>query len=871
MKPVRGKTPKKPPPKPPKNTVKDPVEVYCRLRPLENQNDFVCVTPLSNTVVQLVPPGGSLAHKNNSKEIQYTYRFVFDENTSQKSLFDNVALPLVSDLVSGKNGLLFTYGITSSGKTYTMTGTPQDGGILPRCLDVIFNSIRDLQAQRCVFKSDKMNGFDVQTKAEAMVEQSQLMTMTPKTPRAKRRDAEFEWVQRIPDETVINVVDQDNVFSVFVSYIEIYNNYIYDLLEDVPIDPIRPKPPQSRILREDSNHDMYVFGVTELEVKSSDEAFEAFCKGQRRRRVAHTALNTESSRSHSVFNIRLVQAPLDSQGAEVLQDKDQLRINQLSLVDLAGSERTGRTRNTGDRLREAGNINTSLMALRACIDVLRENQTQGTNKMVPYRETKLTNLFKRFFEGEGKVRMIVCVNPHADDYDETLHVMRFAEMTQEVMVSRATPVPSTPVSLGLRPGRGTLYREALRKTKEEGGNLQELLAPGVYSLGPPFPDIMNYDDEESFESIIQVLIDRKSRRETLLSDLANKQNAFRNQIIETEKENVGMKQEIEILKMELEARVQQVRSLEGKLSSAEHTTEILRQKVGYYERSKQTLEYKLDEKKMLLSQGEQEKQKIREQMEDRLVTERGRMRRIMERRLAEKQAELEAKMCLTGEKIQQLREILNSQEDWEFLLGEGLGPRLVSSRSEPRLSHGAAATSGSQNTPVSTPQLDTRLNMEQTSAPLKSVAVANPRHRRSRSSGGEKWIDHRPPGSLEYGTVLQPNMKKKKSVSKLETKDITGRNAAQGYVLTHQEQDIDGDVETKLYKGNVVPSSGGGAQVIFDDVEILKQTSPTHPYQLRKRSFEGFTTEDVQKNCAVSVEGHKKPPTGLISAKRIKY
>lgn len=60
------------------------------------------------------------------------------------------------------------------------------------------------------------------------------------------------------------------------------------------------------------------------------------------------------------------------------------------------------------------------MTLRSCLEILRENQSQGTNKMVPYRDSKLTHLFKNYFDGEGQVRMIVCVNPRADDYDETI-------------------------------------------------------------------------------------------------------------------------------------------------------------------------------------------------------------------------------------------------------------------------------------------------------------------------------------------------------------------------------------------------------------------------------------------------------------------
>ena len=112
----------------------------------------------------------------------------------------------------------------------------------------------------------------------------------------------------------------------------------------------------------------------------------------------------------------------------MLQDRDRVLVSQLSLVDLAGSERTSRTGGTGERLKEAGNINQSLMTLRTCIETLRENQKTNTNKMVPYRDSRLTHLFKNYFDGDGKVRMIVCVNPMSEEYDETvvsLHAAAF--------------------------------------------------------------------------------------------------------------------------------------------------------------------------------------------------------------------------------------------------------------------------------------------------------------------------------------------------------------------------------------------------------------------------------------------------------------
>lgn len=167
---------------------------------------------------------------------------------------------------------------------------------------------------------------------------------------------------------------------------------------------------------------MFVHGVTEIEIKSVNEALEAYQRGQKRKRMEQTALNEESSRSHSIFNIRLVQAPSDNIGENIIQDKRVVTISQLSLVDLAGSERSSRTKNTGLRLREACNINNSLLTLRTCLDYLRENQhsVADCKKKIPYRDSKLTHIFKSYFEGEGQISMIVCINPRAEDYDENI-------------------------------------------------------------------------------------------------------------------------------------------------------------------------------------------------------------------------------------------------------------------------------------------------------------------------------------------------------------------------------------------------------------------------------------------------------------------
>merc|ERR1712048_1242638 len=143
-------------------------------------------------------------------------------------------------------------------------------------------------------------------------------------------------MMRTPDSTTLEV-DEDNNYAVFISFVEIYNNSVFDLLDETPIDPINNnKPPPSKILREDRQKNMFVYETTEIEVKSTEEAYEVFWRGQNKRRTAHTLLNTESSRSHSVFNIKLVQAPLNPDGDSVLRDVNLMGVSQLSLCDLAG-------------------------------------------------------------------------------------------------------------------------------------------------------------------------------------------------------------------------------------------------------------------------------------------------------------------------------------------------------------------------------------------------------------------------------------------------------------------------------------------------------------------------------------------------------
>uniref|UniRef100_F6UBH3 Kinesin-like protein n=1 Tax=Callithrix jacchus TaxID=9483 RepID=F6UBH3_CALJA len=832
MKPARAKTPRKPIVKKGSQT-KDPVGVYCRVRPLSFHDQECCIEVINNATVQLHTPEGYRLNRNGDyKETQYSFKQVFGTHTTQKELFDVVAHPLVDDLIHGKNGLLFTYGVTGSGKTHTMTGSPGEGGLLPRCLDMIFNSIGSFQAKRYVFKSNDRNSMDIQCEVDALLERQKREAMpNPKTPSSKRQvDPEFADMITVKEFCKAEEVDEDSVYGVFVSYIEIYNNYIYDLLEEVPFDPIKPKPPQSKLLREDKNHNMYVAGCTEVEVKSTDEAFEVFWRGQKKRRIANTHLNRESSRSHSVFNIKLVQAPLDADGDNVLQEKEQITISQLSLVDLAGSERTNRTRAEGNRLREAGNINQSLMTLRTCMDVLRENQMYGTNKMVPYRDSKLTHLFKNYFDGEGKVRMIVCVNPKAEDYEESLQVMRFAEVTQEVEVAR----PIDKVICGLTPGRR--YRNQPRGPVGD----EPLVTDVVLQSFPPLPscEILDINDEQTLPRLIEALEKRHLLRQIMIDEFNKQSNTFKALLQEFDnavlsKENYMQGKLNEKEKM-ISGQKLEIERLEKKNKTLEYKIEILEKTTTIYEEDKRNLQQELETQNQKLQRQFSDKRRLEARLQGMVTETTMKWEKECERRVAAKQLEMQNKLWVKDEKLKQLKAIVTE-------------PKIEKPERPSRERDREKVTLRS----VSPSPVPFLFQPDQNAPPIRL------RHRRSRSAG-DRWVDHKPASNVQTETVMQPHVPHAITVSVANEKALA---KCEKYMLTHQELASDGEIETKLIKGDVYKTRGGGQSVQFTDIETLKQESPNGSRKRRSSTVapaqpDGAESEwtDVETRCSVAVE-----------------
>jgi len=887
--------------------LRDPVEVFCRVRPLNENSEESCVTIKDRSNLQLHAPKNL---KTNSlvEKLDCTFSQVFPEQVGQTDVFNNVGLPLVEDLINAKNGLCFMYGITGSGKTHTMNGSPSNGGVLPRCLDVLFNSIGSLQTNRSVFKSDGYNGFEVLSEEDAKIDSDRKMKELDAINRNKKsHQNDMNDVIRVPDQTFLEV-DEDSHYAVFISYVEIYNNSIFDLLDDSNSDPIKQRQPSSKILREDPLRNMFVYDVTQTEVKSSEEAYDVFWKGQNKRKTALTLLNTESSRSHSVFTVRLVQAPLGPNGDSILRDREFVGISQLSLCDLAGSERLSRTKADGDRIREAGNINNSLMTLRSCIECLRENQKSqesgGRMKIVPYRDSKLTHLFKNFFDGDGKVRMIVCLNPSAEDFDESLHVMRFAELTQEVKTARSEGVK---FDLGYTPGRGKaskMFKDAF-KDVEDGissdlGSQEDLVRQ--FMQFPPWPllEMSGPNDSTTIPNLLKYLQERLRIRKELRGEWKDMHGEVRDIIIQLEEDNTDLTKALEEQRTTMAEKEKELRTYEKRIRSIKEK----------HETQKRSFESELEKYKEMSEKERQEKLRAKQALKDLTSSERMRWEKECNKRVRETQMTMEEHIFAKSEKLRQLRDVVQNlqipaenQLRLKMLIAD---EKPATAPTTPAAHYGTPHTKSKRAPAVSakppsrtrtktthqTPRTKVRSKSPPpSSAPgsKRSLAPVRGKHRRSRSS--DYWLEHKPLDTVATDTVMQPSLRKKKTVDMINVKDFKKAlgwispvcsQATPNYILTHQEEDSSGEIETKLIKGEVLKTRGGGTSVQFTDIETLKKTlegnggikmTPKPAKKSgKKRKSEGedepANSEDswtsVETRCAIGIEGKANCTPGIM-------
>ncbi|SOV05517.1 related to Kinesin-like protein KIF23 [Ustilago sp. UG-2017a] len=498
----------------------EPLKAYLRIRPPPEDGQKELTRPyievVNNTQVLMHPPSQSAytsgipGARSRTTSIapptKYTFSKVFSsqsasssgakQDMSQSAFFQQTTLPLVESLLQGQSGLMFTYGVTNSGKSHTVMGndSPGGAGILPRALDVIFNSINGVESTANI-QPFGLSGVQRVDKQSAQTESNSNLGVNPFTIPGVSRRLLAETPARaskpaklIEHDTTKVAVDRNLRYSVFASYVEIYNEKLFDLLDVSPgatlgrSESVRASnwslanmantAPSSisasasitlnrrplSLKNDQENGGKYVAGLREIKINSPEEARDLLHRGQENRAVFGTMANRASSRSHGIFTIKVIR---HHGGLANISDDDlnTFTTARLSIVDLAGSERVANTGlASGDRLKEAGNINKSLMCLGQCLETLRKNQIRVTGtteggqaqiikrrmSIVPFRHSKLTELFQSFFLKDGKAVMIVNANPYDTGFDENSHVMKFSAIAKEVAVQRhVAPVTKT--------------------------------------------------------------------------------------------------------------------------------------------------------------------------------------------------------------------------------------------------------------------------------------------------------------------------------------------------------------------------------------------------------------------------------------------
>jgi kinesin family member 18/19 len=288
------------------------------------------------------------------KDQTFGFDRIFDDNTSQGEVYEATTRNLLDSVLDGYNATVFAYGATGCGKTHTITGTAQEPGIIFLTMQELFEKISDIA--------------------------------------------------------------EEKVTEISLSYLEIYNETIRDLL-------VPGGSKAGLMLREDANQAVSVAGLSSHHPQNVQEVMDMIMRGNEYRTISPTEANATSSRSHAVLQINVSQK---DRNADVNEPHT---MATLSIIDLAGSERASATKNRGERLTEGANINKSLLALGSCINALCDPRRRNH---VPYRNSKLTRLLKFSLGGNCKTVMIVCVSPSSQHFDETQNTLRYANRAKNI-------------------------------------------------------------------------------------------------------------------------------------------------------------------------------------------------------------------------------------------------------------------------------------------------------------------------------------------------------------------------------------------------------------------------------------------------------
>jgi len=393
----------------------------------------------------------------------FTFDYAIHETASQEEIFNAIGRPITSCVLEGYNSTVLAYGQTGSGKSHTMFGpeslmslggvAPQGGsgdamrGLVPRSLEYLFTQIAR-ESRRTNGKleySCKCSFFEIFNERVFDLLDTASAGSSSGGATDQARSSSSDRTSGASDRSSRGSISSDrssrNSSSSFMA----------------------PDDVAGMQVREDQQRGVYVDGLTETSVDSAVSAGKALGKGYRNRRVAETAMNRESSRSHAVFQLVVESVDKSDHTASGIK---KTKASRFSLVDLAGSERQKSTSATGDRLKEANAINKSLSALGLVINCLVDKGL-GKLRHVPYRDSKLTFLLRDSLGGNSRTTLVATVSPAEEQFGESLSTLKFSQRAK--MITNTAVVNEDTVG-------------SLETLQKEVGRLRQDLLKAQYAL-----------------------------------------------------------------------------------------------------------------------------------------------------------------------------------------------------------------------------------------------------------------------------------------------------------------------------------------------------------------------------------------------------
>lgn len=390
------------------------IKTFCRIRPIKGTNEIFFVSKNDDKILNINSSNLEKLNVGNNLKLINSYKFskVFNENSTQEEVFECTCKPLIYDLIfNHKSGLIFTYGMTNAGKTFTVIGTPEKPGILPQALKNLleYNEL----------KKEQLN----------------------------------------------------NIYKCFYcNFVEIYNEEVFDLLSDDPTGKNKFFKKKLNV-KENLNSIFFLQDVTFAKLDSLEDFDIILNKGISKKVHSSTNLNQNSSRSHTIFKVVLMNDSKDISKIDYSTEE----LLSLSVVDLAGSERQKRTDAKGKNLQEACKINQSLSTLGKCLEAMKHNSISNNKKLVPLRESKLTKIFAEYFQGDQNIIMITNINPRTEDFEETIRALNYSCIAKDIKpIKSIIPKLSSGNELKLQLKKEKKLNEVMNNTNNENKKNDEI-------------------------------------------------------------------------------------------------------------------------------------------------------------------------------------------------------------------------------------------------------------------------------------------------------------------------------------------------------------------------------------------------------------